>query len=357
MIQSEGESPRKHVDPNAIERGLTELLATDQEGETPVTKAALWNVVAHTESDVARDHAGAVLAEASKSVPHRSILIRSAPTDADSFDSWISANCHEGPEGQQICSEQITIAAGGERIFSVPSLVQALLIPDMPVAAWWLGDLPNEREAYVESLLEPADRLIVDSIHFDSPADLSLVIRLGKGTDSLPADLNWMRLDEWRLATASMFDPSAMRQRLAHIRSVRLVSAADGSLFGQSVAALYFAAWLASRLGQTLNQDASVVLGGAAISYDFEQRTVPAEAGALGLVEITFDDGTRMAIERSTDLRVLRGSGTTSDVPSTVTPILALESSELIVRQLSHQDEDHVFSRILPMTTILAQRI
>ena len=81
--------------------------------------------------------------------------------------------------GKQVCSEEINIVAGGDRIHRVPPVVNALLIPDMPVAFWWVGDLPNEHEEYVELLLEPADRLIVDSVAFDSPADLALVLDVG----------------------------------------------------------------------------------------------------------------------------------------------------------------------------------
>src|SRR5204863_197882 len=76
------------------------------------------------------------------------------------ISSWISANCHLVGGGKQMCSEEIAIVAGGDRIHRVPPLVNALLLPDMPVAVWWMGDLPNEHEEYVETLLEPADRLL-----------------------------------------------------------------------------------------------------------------------------------------------------------------------------------------------------
>src|SRR6185436_16220950 len=97
------------------------------------------------------------------SVPQRTIVIRANPAGDPEMSSWISANCHLLGAGKQVCSEEIAIVAGGERIHRVPPLVNALLIPDMPVAFWWIGDLPIEHEFYVEALLEPADRLIVDS--------------------------------------------------------------------------------------------------------------------------------------------------------------------------------------------------
>src|SRR5215813_10609692 len=106
----------------------------------------------------------------------------------------------------------------------------------MPVAVWWLGDLPSEHEGYVESLLEPADRLIVDSVYFDSPADLSVVARVAAQTTTMPADLNWVRLEEWRTATASVFDPAHMRSRLTTVARVRVVAATgESDFFGHSI--------------------------------------------------------------------------------------------------------------------------
>src|SRR5437879_4714272 len=111
-------------------------------------------------------------------MPGQPISVRANPSAPPEISSWISANCHLVGGGKQVCSEEIAIVAGGDRVHRVPPLVNALLIPDMPVAVWWLGDLPNEHEDYVLTLLEPADRLIVDSVHCDSPADLTLGTRV-----------------------------------------------------------------------------------------------------------------------------------------------------------------------------------
>src|SRR5882724_3709777 len=210
------------VDVNAIEKSLSELWRGQQgDGEDAGTRAALWNVVAHTSTSETHISASETLGRASAVVPQRTIVIRANPAAEVELTSWIRANCHIVGGGKQVCSEEINIVAGGERIHRVPPVVNALLIPDMPVAFWWIGDLPNEHEEYVETLLEPADRLIVDSVHFDSPADLALVSRIAEQTSTSPADLNWGRLEEWRSATASIFDPPAMRTRLRSIRRVR----------------------------------------------------------------------------------------------------------------------------------------
>src|SRR6266550_5335121 len=202
------------VDSASIEQTLAELWRTEKrDDEHAVTRAALWNVVAHSGTPEDHTHASEMLSKASISVPQRTIVVRADPSAPPEMTSWISANCHLLGAGKQVCSEEIAIVAGGDRVARVPPLVSALLIPDMPVAVWWLGDLPHENPEYVEAFLEPADRLIVDSSFFDNPADLELVAGVAKKTITAPADLNWIRLEEWRVATASLFDPPPMRTK------------------------------------------------------------------------------------------------------------------------------------------------
>ena len=73
---------------------------------------------------------------AAAAVPQRTIIVRADPDAEAELSSWISANCHIGGDGKRVCSEEIAIVAGGTRVTRVPPLVNALLIPDMPVALW-----------------------------------------------------------------------------------------------------------------------------------------------------------------------------------------------------------------------------
>ncbi|HEY5610930.1 MAG TPA: glucose-6-phosphate dehydrogenase assembly protein OpcA, partial [Thermoanaerobaculia bacterium] len=191
------------VDVALIEKHLAEMWRTDgTDADDAVTRAALWNVLAHTDNDREKTLASETLTRVSAAIPQRTIVIRAAPAAEPEIHSWISANCHIRGGGKQICSEEITIVAGGEQVHYVPPLVNALLIADMPVAAWWLGDLPSEQENYVITLLDPVDRLIVDSLQFNSIEDVKLLVKVSSGTNTSPADLNWVRIEEWRLATA-----------------------------------------------------------------------------------------------------------------------------------------------------------
>jgi glucose-6-phosphate dehydrogenase assembly protein OpcA len=332
-----GEADRK-VDVTSIERQLAELWrAEKQDGERAVTRAALWNVVAHTWTADEHAHATEVLARASASVPQRTIVVRADPHGSDDIASWISANCHLIGGGRQVCSEEVVIVAAGERVQHIPPLVSALLLPDMPVAVWWLGDLPDDQHSYVETLLDPADRLIVDSSQFNGALDLELVSRIGEQTTTAPADLNWARLDEWRAATAALFDPSAMRARLRAIRRVKVLSGGDAS-FGATSEGLLYVAWLTAQSGTEVA---------------FELARGGPDAGICA-VELHFDDSVatiRQERERGVVIASADGVETSIDC---ITRSLARETESLIVRLLKRPEADRVYLKALKVARRLA---
>jgi glucose-6-phosphate dehydrogenase assembly protein OpcA len=338
------------VDVAQIERSLADLWRNEKDGDHAITRAALWNVVAHTSSSEHHAQASEVLGRASAAVPQRSIVIQADAAAPPAMSSWISANCHLVGGGKQMCSEEIAIVAGGDRIHRVPPLVNALLLPDMPVAVWWMGDLPNEHEEYVETLLEPADRLIVDSSCFDSPRDLELVSRVAARTTTIPADLNWVRLEEWRAATASVFDPPHMRGRLSMIRRVRVVAGAkEENFFGDAIESLLYAGWLMAQAGEEAEES---------VDYRFERRMQSSDMGQIAFVEIVFEDGSAASISRDRERGVLMMNvdGTVS-VPESVTRTIAKQTDTLIVRQLKQSSGDRVFVKALPLAAKLAKRL
>jgi glucose-6-phosphate dehydrogenase assembly protein OpcA len=347
------------VDTTSIEKSLSELWRVNkQEGEDAITRAALWNVVAHTWNTEQHALASEILCAASEAVPQRTIIVRANPADQPELASWIGANCHLVGGSKQVCSEEIAIVAGGDRIHRVPPIVNALLIPDMPVAFWWLGDLPHENEEYVHAMLDPADRLIVDSSYFDSPADLALVCEVADRTTSAPADLNWVRLEEWRVATASIFDPPEMRRRLQSIRRVRIVAAvsADEAYFGETVESLLYAGWLAAQCGHHVERDGHVEAANGTIDYRFDRR-LQSNAGGVAFVEISFDDGSSASIMRDRDREVLVANvDGVERTPESVTRSLACKRHDLIVRQLKQPDSDRLLRKVLPVATRFAKR-
>lgn len=320
------------VDVNAIEKQLSGLWREEKgENDRAVTRAALWNVIAHTWTSEAHASASASLGLASASVPQRTIIVQASPEGRDEIGAWISANCHLVGKGRQVCSEEVSISASGSRIQHVPPLVHALLLPDMPVALWWLGDLPEDHGSYLDALLEPADRLIVDSAHFSSAADLDLLCRITETSVTAPADLNWVRLEEWRAATAAVFDPPSMRARLGAIERVRVVTG-KGEGFGAGAAARLYAAWLAAQ-------------SRTRVAYDIVREG--SDAG-INRVEIDFADSSIAVISRddASGALVAKTDAGESDLDF-IARGLGGSEHELIVRLLKNPSADRVYLRAL----------
>ena len=325
------------VDVSAIEKQLAERWRAEIE-EGALTKAALWNVVAHTWTSQQHAQAAEVLSRASASVPQRTIVVRADPDGRAEMSSYISANCHQVAGGRQLCSEEVAIVASGDRVDHVPPLVNALLLPDMPVAVWWLGDLPRDQHEYAETLLEPADRLIFDSAQFESRDDLDFVARIAEETTTAPADLNWARIEEWRGAAAALFDPPPMRERLQTIRNLRVFSG-GGATFGARSEALLFVSWMAAQLRRELG-------------YEFLEK---GDEAGIAAVEIQFDDDSTAVLRGDRDRRVVISASDGIDVAlDCVTRTLARGEEDLIVRLLKRPEADRVYLKSLRIARRLA---
>lgn len=339
------------VDVDEIERHLADLWKAEGEAaESAVTRAALWNVIAHSESDSHRALAASTLSSLSGSIPQRSIIVHADPLVAGAgMSAWISANCSVAGHGRQVCSEEIMIVASGERRAHVPSLVRALLIPEMPVAAWWLGDMPAGRDDYILDLLDVADRLLVDSHDFDAVDDLRLVELIAKNSSTAPADLTWARMEDLRTATAAVFDPEETRGLLKEIREIWL--AVRGSdIFGSRVESLYYVAWLTAQLGWRIDGATIRNASGGEVRLRLEKLDAGGGDRTLEKVRIECADGIVAEIERDAAgdavTGVIRNGG---GLPAVLTRSMDRGAPHLLSRLLSHTYDDRVYGRVLPI--------
>ena len=128
------------VDVNAIEKSLTELWrGGEAKDDHALTRAALWNVVAHTTSPELHTEASEALAKASAAIPQRTIIVRTNVSGGPELASWISANCHLVGGGKQVCSEEITLPTLRQRVREEPGelalLVSSILFRLDPAAS------------------------------------------------------------------------------------------------------------------------------------------------------------------------------------------------------------------------------
>jgi glucose-6-phosphate dehydrogenase assembly protein OpcA len=142
-----------------------------------------------------------------------------------------------------IKNDRIEIATGGMNPEDVRSLVQGLMIPEIPSVLWWTGDEIVDQPLF-EPLIDIVDALVIDSS--GSRTDNRTVLEVADFAARRPTvavrDLAWMRLRPWQDMIAHFFDDPNLMEELFAIRKLEIVS-------GSEAEALYLGGWLASRLG------------------------------------------------------------------------------------------------------------
>lgn len=263
------------VDVAAIERDLAALWRESASGEHGVTRACLWNLVLHARGEAELVVGKGLVDAIAAACPARSLVLdmrAEAAAGERDLEAWISANCQVAPGGGKLlCSEEITIAARAAARARVPALVRALLVPDVPTAALWLGPAPGVDDARaLAALTEVAQRLVIDSDDAAAPPGGRPVgWRAGSWRTLLGAaglvqvtDLGWLRLSAFRVLLASCFDPPVGADGLLRVKRAAVVVSPRGVATGELLLG-----WLATRLGwgeaRRAGQDEVVAGGGA----------------------------------------------------------------------------------------------
>ena len=174
--------------------------------------------------------------------PSRTImLLPDRDADRDEFDADVDLRCFvQGGPKRAVCSEVVTVWLRGRTASAPASVVQPLLVSDLPAFLRWRGALPYGAPE-LEELVEVVDRLIVDSSEWDDPeADGA---RLATLLDRVNvSDMAWARTEPWRRALAALWPGVAEARRLT-VRGPR----ADGVLLAR---------WLGARLRRRVELDA-----------------------------------------------------------------------------------------------------
>lgn len=297
------------VDVRAIEQELTQLwkaageLAKSHEGQV-VMRACVMNLIAVTTPDQANQVDQAIQDVTSRH-PSRAIIVTVEPDASEpGLDAWISAHCHlPSGGGEQVCCEQITVAARGSALDDVSGTVIPLLVANLPVTLWWTQDVPFGTQLFQE-LAEASDEIIVDTARWTHlPQDLP---RLVQQHGLRFGDLNWARLTNWRSLLAQFFDAPERRALLPQIQKVEI------GFSGNLSQALLLAGWLTSSLGwqvsagQVTGEGGTVTLKAGTRSLDmvFQQQTATGEQ--RGVQSITLSaasegDVARFSIQRVED--------------------------------------------------------
>src|SRR3990170_5624452 len=151
------------MSPGEIERELARL-RMDEDG-TLGARASVLNLAVVTNEETAPD-VTRIVSELSGRYPSRVVLIVSDTDEEEAnLEVGLSSFCglRRGlPGGNQVCAEQVKIHVEGPPARHLESLVEPLLIPDLPVFLWY----PNGevlRSSECDGMAALADRLFLYS--------------------------------------------------------------------------------------------------------------------------------------------------------------------------------------------------
>jgi Glucose-6-P dehydrogenase subunit len=115
------------------------------------------------------ERARTALAGMAERHPSRTILLVPDPGSGVSrIDAHVSLECYPVPEvDRNVCSEVVELALRGDRARVPASIVQPLLISDLPVFLRWRGEPPWDAQE-LEQLVDLTDRLVVDSTEWEA---------------------------------------------------------------------------------------------------------------------------------------------------------------------------------------------
>jgi glucose-6-phosphate dehydrogenase assembly protein OpcA len=219
-----------------VDRAIAELrAATATEGSQPSLRTSVMTHMAWVPEGWV-DRARAALSGMAERHPSRTILLLPEPdAGADGIDATVSLACYAVPGvDREICSEVVELRLRGLRAKAPASIVEPLLISDLPVFLRWRGEPPWGAQE-LDQLVGVTDRLIVDSTEWD---DLPFPYRrLAELFDrTAVSDIAWARTSRWRALLATLWPD------IAGVATVRIT--------GTSAQALLVAGWLRSRLGR-----------------------------------------------------------------------------------------------------------
>ena len=191
--------------------------------------------------------------------PSRTLIVSTADPDGPSWlDAQIQAHCILPSEtAPETCAELIYLTVGGEAGQHLAGIVAPLLIHDLPVLVWWPAE-PRFESPQSRGLLDMADRILVDASIWagDGLARLQSMAGFSGAAQVAISDFALLRQERWREAIASTFDRPDLRPYLRGIREVTVFYAARETEPGATnvVKPLYHAAWIASRMGWTVDR-------------------------------------------------------------------------------------------------------
>ncbi|HET7760382.1 MAG TPA: glucose-6-phosphate dehydrogenase assembly protein OpcA [Gaiellaceae bacterium] len=213
-----------------IDRELARLRVDPDTGE-PYQRTSVMTHIAWVPNEWV-EAAEDVLAGLAERHPSRTIVLVPDCDAGDALDARVEVDRFPAGEGREIAVETIRLRLCGSRAAAPASVVEPLLLPDLPVFLRWRG-LPPFGDGAFEQLVDVVDRLIVDSTEWPGlPAPYAQLAEIFDRV--VVSDIAWARTSRWRPQLASLWPG------IAEVKTIEVE--------GTDAQASLLAGWLRSRL-------------------------------------------------------------------------------------------------------------
>jgi glucose-6-phosphate dehydrogenase assembly protein OpcA len=168
--------------------------------------------------------------------PSRTIVLFPQPDEDDGLEADVSVDIYPVGTARHICTETIRVRLKGPRAEAAASVVQPLLLPDLPAFLRWRGVPPYGDQAF-EGLVDVVDRLIVDSTEWvDLPSAYEGLSGIFERV--VVSDIAWARTSRWRPQLASLWP------EIGDVKAIKVT--------GTAAQAHLLAGWLRTRLRRSV---------------------------------------------------------------------------------------------------------
>jgi glucose-6-phosphate dehydrogenase assembly protein OpcA len=281
--------------PDAIEAALRELLKERHGENGGYAPARVLNMVAFVDGawsgEIANRLRGVGRYHASRTI------VLSYERKREQLDAHASVASEGDPAPGELAllRETVVVEIGERHLDDLPTIVDPLVVSDMPTLLW----SPHGHPESVDALLGLAQAVLLDSI--DEPVWRAAVERAEElSRRAYVVDLAWLRSMPWRERIASTFDPHELRPELQRIAALSVRHHPQST-----VAGVLLVGWLASRLGWEARPLAAAgdTLAGSAqtrggeVAIDLRQDPQLTVRGLAGLTLKTAG-GTELSLDR-----------------------------------------------------------
>lgn len=284
----------KSVAPKDVESELTKIW--DQlEGQGKM-RACLYNLIVYTHCSSRLPYLREIIQKTIDKFPSRIIFITSC--EGESIKAKVSVL-----SSGTIACDLIEVNMGAGMEDKITFLLLPYLIPDLPVYVLWTEDI-LEGDKTLSQIKDWVTRIIFDSESTDNLSRFAESVL--KYTECNIADLNWGRIEGWRVLISNLFKSQSKLEELKDTKKMHITYNCHATPYfcHTRIQALYFQAWIATALGwkfvstQTTERLFTIQYENAEITLEpvnFEQIA----PGRVVTIEIQANSGNHTLLQRS----------------------------------------------------------